>query len=304
MSKKLLIREIFEKGKRESGKDSKNGIAVYLWSYFEDKMHFDISDKTLVRYNDAYLRDNREVNIEPFVLDKFSQYLEFKDFKDFCKTETFTKVNKDSSRTSVNVRIDEDDDSERKHPNITVNITTNPILKLQEFFAKQSGFGVIGLLVFAGFLTNNYFKKEEIPVAKLADINDSVSAKLLPEKENTTSPEIKIIPIEKVIREDRKVVEEKQRKNYMYWNGECFTETDEVSLGSQYEVIPMNEDKLKYFRKITTPDTITEKSLNKIWYSKHHNVVQFFTSDGKNPENGKALQELSQHMFDKYIKAK
>ena len=297
MSKKLLIREIFEKGKRESGRDSKSGIAMYLSLYFYDEWKFEISERTFVRYYDAFLIDGEDKNIDTQTLNKLSQYLEFKDYKDFCKTKTLTKENPDSSFTSVKVSIDDEADSDKKHPNITVNITTNPILKLQEFFAKQSGFGVIGLLIFGGFLTNNYFKKEEIPVAKFAEINDSVLNNDIVVKENSNSQEIRIIPIERFVSKEENEVENKEESlQCMFWNGKEYipAHCSETSNG----LIALDEKLVNNFKKITMPDTIT--SIKNVWYSKHQNVVEFFTADGMNPENGKELRALTTHMLEKY----
>ena len=300
MSKKLLIREIFEKGKRESGRDSKSGIAMYLSLYFYDEWKFEISERTFVRYYDAFLIDGEDKNIDTQTLNKLSQYLEFKDYKDFCKTKTLTKENPDSSFTSVKVSIDDETDSVTKHPNITVNITTNPILKLQEFFAKQSGFGVIGLLIFGGFLTNNYFKKEEISVAKFADINDSVSKNEIPPKENAISPEIKIVQIDNNIKEEttKEKTAKEEKMQCMFWTGKEYipTHCSETANG----LIALDMKLVDNFKKITTPDTIT--SIKNVWYSKHQNVVEFFTADGVNPENGKELRALTTHMLQKYGK--
>lgn len=295
MSKKLLIREIFEKGRKDSGKDSKSGIALYLSLYFYDEWKFEISERTFVRYYDAFLIDDEDKNIDTQVLDKMSQYLEFKDFKDFCKTETFTKINQDSSRTSVNVRIDDEDDSEKKHPHITVNITTNPILKLQEFFAKQSSFGVIGLLIFGGFLTNNYFKKEENPAVKFAEVKNDELKTETPAKEIITWKENEITPRDQDVKEEPPKEEKLQ---CMFWDGKEYIPAH--CSDTENGLIALDRKLVDNFKKITTPDTIT--SIKNVWYSKHQNVVEFFTADGKNPENGKALQELSKHMFDKYIK--
>ncbi|WP_449400149.1 hypothetical protein [Chryseobacterium wanjuense] len=45
MSKrKLLIHEVFEQAKRESGRETKSGIATYLWTYFEEHLNYIISD--------------------------------------------------------------------------------------------------------------------------------------------------------------------------------------------------------------------------------------------------------------------
>lgn len=294
MSKKLLIHEIFEKGKRESGKDSKSGIALYLSLYFYDEWKFEISERTFVRYYDSFLINNEDKNIDTQTLDKLGQYLDFKDYKDFCKTETFSKTNKDSSRTSVNVRIDDEDDSQRKYPNITVNITTNPILKLQEFFAKQSGFGLIGLLIFGGFFTNNYLKKEEIPIVKLGEVKGAEVRKKLPESETSKSTSEKNVP--KVDQIAEKATKEESLQ-CMYWSGEEFipARCSETANG----LIALDRKLVDNFKKITTPDTIS--SIKNVWYSKHQNVVEFFTADGKNPENGKELRPVTNYIFEKYL---
>ena len=294
MSKKLLIHEIFEKGKRESGKDSKSGIALYLSLYFYDEWKFEISERTFVRYYDSFLINNEDKNIDTQTLDKLGQYLDFKDYKDFCKTETFSKTNKDSSRTSVNVRIDDEDDSQRKYPNITVNITTNPILKLQEFFAKQSGFGLIGLLIFGGFFTNNYLKKEEIPIVKLGEVKGAEVRKKLPESETSKSTSEKNVP--KVDQIPQKATKEESLQ-CMYWSGEEFipARCSETANG----LIALDRKLVDNFKKITTPDTIS--SIKNVWYSKHQNVVEFFTADGKNPENGKELRPVTNYIFEKYL---
>lgn len=266
MSKKLLIREVFEKGKRESGKDSKNGIAVYLWSYFEDKMNFDISDKTLVRYNDAFLRDNKDVNIEPLILDKLSQFLEFKDFADFCKNENFTKRNEDSSFTKVNVLFDNEDKSfTEKLSQIVVNITTTPIFKFPEFLTKQSNLGIIGAILCGGlFVGNKMYKADE------------------------RTPEI--------INNGNRLGLLAATKQCMYWNGKEYVAED---CGQpKDDLIAIDPKKIANFKKITKPDTIS--SVRGIWYSKYQNEVEFFTADGINPENGKSLNPLTDHILGKY----
>lgn len=298
MSKKLLIREIFEKGKKESGRDSKSGIAMYLSLYFYDEWKFEISERTFVRYYDAFLIDNDDKNIDTQTLDKLSQYLEFKDYKDFCNTATLTRENPDSSFTSVKVSIDDESDSDKKHPNITVNITTNPILKLQEFFTKQSGFGIIGILILGGFLTNNYLKKEETPVAKFAEIKDSVLDNEIIAKENSNSQEIKIIPIERLVSKGKNEVENKEETlQCMFWSGKEYipAHCSETPNG----LIALDMKLVNNFKKITMPDTIT--SIKNVWYSKHQNVVVFFTADGVNPENGKDVRPVTTYIFEKYL---
>ncbi|WP_312767174.1 hypothetical protein [Epilithonimonas sp.] len=311
--KKLLIHEVFKQGKKESGKDKKNGIALYLWAYFEEHLKFKISDKTLVRYYDAFFRDGKDVNIDTPVLNKLSEYLGFKNFDDFCKTETFTKTNEDSSFTSVKVSIDEPEKSlTEKLSQIVVNITTTPVFKLPEFLTKQSGMGILGVLLIGGIFVGKQFVtgEEKIPEAskskKVVGIMDYSSLK----NDSTVYYEADIekekIPATQIIRVVENAIQKPMERleHYMYWNGERFVATAEADLGGQFEVFPMNEPQFKYFRKITCPDTITIKSLKKVWYSKKDNLVEFFTADGKNPENDKELHPLTAHILNKYILSK
>ena len=91
------------------------------------------------------------------------------------------------------------------------------------------------------------------------------------------------------------------RNIILHWNGERFIPS-EAHLLVQFKVIPIHNGQLKYFQKITRPDTITEASLHKVWYSKSNNQVEFFTADGENPEDNQLLRQLSIHMYNQYIK--
>ena len=297
MSRKLLIREIFEKGKRESGKDSKNGIALYLWAYFDEKLNFDISEKTLVRYNDAFLRDNKDVNIDTFTLDKLSQYLEFKDYKDFCKIGSHTKTNKDSSFTSVKVSIDDEGDYGKINPNITVNITTNPIVKLQEFLTKHSNFGIIGAVLCGSLLVGNKMYKADEKIPEKTISKSSVFQSQVPSAENSNTQTVVYVPQTLVnIPIEKEKASNIFLKQCMYWNGKEYIPED--CSDSRNGLVAIDMKLVDNFKRITRPDTIN--SIKGIWYSKCNNIVEFFTENGTNPENGKDLRPLTQRMLEKY----
>lgn len=87
----------------------------------------------------------------------------------------------------------------------------------------------------------------------------------------------------------------------MFWDGKEYKVASCSDVNPNHQLLPVNDVKLKYFKKITRPDTLTIKNgLGNAWYSKCKNRVEFFTMDGINPDNGKSLREASEHMILKY----
>ncbi|PZU80694.1 MAG: hypothetical protein DI529_16425 [Chryseobacterium sp.] len=89
-------------------------------------------------------------------------------------------------------------------------------------------------------------------------------------------------------------------KQCMYWNGKEYIPED--CNNTKNRLIAIDMKLVDNFKKITCPDTI--KSTKGIWYSKKNKVIEFFTADGKNPENNAELHELSDHMLETYILSK
>lgn len=84
----------------------------------------------------------------------------------------------------------------------------------------------------------------------------------------------------------------------MYWNGVEYRLTFKTDLNPKHTVIPLDTVKFKYFRKITRPDTLDiVNGLNNVWYSKYQNKVEFFTMDGVNPDNHKALKPVTERII-------
>lgn len=68
-------------------------------------------------------------------------------------------------------------------------------------------------------------------------------------------------------------------------------------------LVPLDEQKMKYFRKITRKDTITEWSIGKLYYIKNNHDIECYTEGGNYPEEPtRTLRVLSQYMFDKYLR--
>ncbi|WP_379969491.1 hypothetical protein [Epilithonimonas sp. UC225_85] len=299
-NKKLLIREVFEKGKRESGRDSKNGIALFLILYFEENLKFNIVEKTLVRYYDALIRDDKDdYNIDNQTLDKLSQYLKFKNFSDFCKTESFTKKNSDSSFTSVKVSIDDEGDYGKVNPNITINVTTNPILKLQEFLTKHSNMGIVGVVLLGSLIAGSKVYKADEKVPDKTIVQDSVFQNNIPFVENSAAQTVVYVPqLIANIPGNKEKRSEIFLKQCMYWNGKEYIPED--CNDTKNGLVAIDMKLVANFKKITRPDTIS--SIKNVWYSKCKNVVEFFTDNGINPENGRDLRPLTPYMLEKYAK--
>lgn len=92
-------------------------------------------------------------------------------------------------------------------------------------------------------------------------------------------------------------------KQCMSWTGDRYIEVDCDYKHPHYDVIALDEPTLKNFKKIDRPDTLTNKDINRVWYSKIDNEVEFFTAAGSHPVNRrKPLRAMSQHILIKYAK--
>ncbi|AZA87735.1 hypothetical protein EG349_13485 [Chryseobacterium shandongense] len=269
--KKLLINEVFEQAKRESDKTSKNGLAMYLKVHLETFKLF-LDEKTFSRYYDSFVTGiKNETNPDPDTLDKLSQYIGYKNFADFSRT--FVKREEEANKTTVKISVDHDEESlTEKLSKIIINITNEQHFKIPEFI-KKNGLGIMEMALLLVFVTSGVVFPNT--------------------KSNSQSTESSFtLPF---------IGKSHQDKKYMYWNGERYIATDSSSLGPQLEVIPMNEQPFKYLKLITRPDTLTvENALHKVWYSKSNNEVEFFTSFGKHPENGKALKDATEYIIETY----
>ncbi|MCU7617435.1 hypothetical protein NZ698_09515 [Chryseobacterium sp. PBS4-4] len=268
MSKrKLLIDEVFKRGERESGKNAKSGIAAYLWSYFDDHFSPSISDKTFIRYYDAFIRDDKEINIDSDTLNKLSQYVGYKDFSDFART--FVKKEDDANKTTIKISVDENEESlTEKLSNIIINITNEQYFKMPEFM-KQNGFGMVEVAFVLLLLTGNYtFSKQQ----------------------NKENPSVLSL-----------LGESTKEKKCMYWDKFEYKITDCEDDRPNLDLTPADEYLVKYFKKITRKDTLTvENAIGNTWYSKYNGVVEFFTLDGVDPDNGRELRSSTAYIIEKY----
>lgn len=268
MSKrKLLINEVFKKAKEDSGKTSKNGLASFLWVYFEEHLNFTISERTFVRYYEDYVLGNYERDIEPEKLDKLSEYLDYKDFADFSRT--FIKKDDEANKTTVKISVDKDEESlSEKLSNIIINITNEQNFKMPEFM-KKNGMGIMEIAFLICLTTGSIaFSKKpntQIPGKGFAGILDS-------------------------------------QIHCMYWDKSEYKPIDCQDKNPVYNHrIPFDYERMTYFKRIERKDTLTvDNAYGKVWYSKYNGEVDFFTDDGVDPNNGRELRKATEYIIDKY----
>lgn len=86
----------------------------------------------------------------------------------------------------------------------------------------------------------------------------------------------------------------------MYWNGDHY---ETVACDQQVDnalVIAADSSRVKYFKKITRPDTVTLKSIGHVWYSKINNKIEFFTASGYHPIYPYYLKPITKYIIEKY----
>ncbi|MCU7614609.1 hypothetical protein N0B16_09195 [Chryseobacterium sp. GMJ5] len=155
---------------------------------------------------------------------------------------------------------------------IVINITNKPILQMPDFL-KKNGLGIaefafVFLLVTGGVLFSNG-KKIDNGIKNPFGIMSEMK------------PDIE--------------------KNYMYWDDDRYKGTDSNYVNPGSHVIAMNKEILLHLKKITRPDTLTvENAMGSVWYDKSDNQVEFFTSPGIHPENGKALKDVTERILNNY----
>jgi len=94
-----------------------------------------------------------------------------------------------------------------------------------------------------------------------------------------------------------------QTGNCMYWTGDHYQEIScKVKMRGTL-VIAYDSVRLNTLRKITTPDTITERAIGKVWYIKMDNELEFYTADGFHPvQIHRKLKPVSKYIICKYIR--
>ncbi|MEJ5052675.1 hypothetical protein [Sphingobacterium sp. MYb382] len=92
------------------------------------------------------------------------------------------------------------------------------------------------------------------------------------------------------------------KKDCMCWNGEKYVEVNCKDKQHANSVIALDIEKLNSFQKIMREDTLSNKDIGKIWYSKINHEVEFFTNAGHHPvHNNKSLRAATAHIIQNYV---
>lgn len=90
----------------------------------------------------------------------------------------------------------------------------------------------------------------------------------------------------------------------MYWEGERYVPIACDEKVEYTEIIPIDRKLVRNFRKIMQPDTLTLKSVGKVWYGKPTvDSVEFYTMKGIYPgDRQKTLKPATEYIIKKYVK--
>jgi len=88
----------------------------------------------------------------------------------------------------------------------------------------------------------------------------------------------------------------------MYWHEDHYEAIACNQKVPNAMVIALDSMKLKNFRKLTRPDTISYLSIGKVWYSKIDGKIEYYTSGGEHPVVfDHRLKPIPKYIIDKYI---
>ena len=263
-----MIEKVYQKAQQNTHESSLSGILKDLENSLREDFGIGLSYKTLETYIKAFINEDEDYKIPTINLNNLSKYLGNKNFKDFCNKNKL----EDQPSTIVEVKVSGEQEEQHlisdANSKITINVINKPFFGIPEFMAKHSNMGIMGFLLVLGsaFGGYKYFN---------------------PKQKNSTT-------IQSFFGNDN--------KGCMYWNGVEYLQEDCDQINDKVNLIPLNQEKLEHFKRITNPDTLTLHSVGKVYYSKYNNEVTFFTAQGKNPENGKVLKPATEYIINKYTK--
>lgn len=88
----------------------------------------------------------------------------------------------------------------------------------------------------------------------------------------------------------------------MYWAGDHYDTMSCAEKRSDRFPLPLDAEKMRNFKRITKEDTITEKSIGRIYYIRIDGRIEYYTMGGHHPVDvTRTLKVLSSYMFFKHL---
>lgn len=97
--------------------------------------------------------------------------------------------------------------------------------------------------------------------------------------------------------------QQKNREQCMCWTWDHYRSVSCREKIKGTEIFGMDSLQMLHFKKITRPDTLTQRSLGHVWYAKIDGVVEFYTAAGVHPvHRQRRLRPLTLYMLQKYAR--
>ena len=88
----------------------------------------------------------------------------------------------------------------------------------------------------------------------------------------------------------------------MYWTGKEYRPIECGAKNVRGSIVPINLATLKNKRRLLMTDTLTKRSLGKVWYLKRNGQHEFFTDSGSHPiDTQKMLRPLSRYILSNHV---
>jgi hypothetical protein len=103
------------------------------------------------------------------------------------------------------------------------------------------------------------------------------------------------------------LISQKTAKHYtghegcMIWNDDHY-EPIECNDRSAAQHYPIDHKLVDHFKRIKRQDTLTYKSIRKVWYSNYKGRMEFYTTNGPNPlDTNMRVLPMTTHILEKYV---
>lgn len=92
------------------------------------------------------------------------------------------------------------------------------------------------------------------------------------------------------------------KEGCMIWNDDRYEPIECHDQSSAVTHYPIDHHLVDHFKRIRRQDTLTYRSIGKVWYSNYKGRMEFFTDSGPNPlDTNFRVLPMTTHIFEKYV---